>query len=161
MEKRYVFKSLFEDNVTQVSSIGCRTLRTMLKCTCHSAHIFWCSYSSRVTRRLLVDNGCSSPELCNPTEYCLVCRNLSIPPNVKMSLKSTLHYSNGIIVFKKSFHSKRSILFPPTLHDDLKASNRSTQRCVFHHATYKDVSMALNLNCLNISAPPCINLKSL
>ena len=123
MEKHYVFKSLFEDNVTQVSSIGRRTLRTTLKCMCHSAHIFWCSYSSRATRGLLVDNGCSSPELCNPIKYCLACRNLSIPPNVKMSSKNTLRYSSGIIVFNPMtpndtyrgrtapLTSKRSILY--------------------------------------------------
>jgi len=57
-----------------------RRLRTTLKCMCHSAHIFRCSYSSRATRRLLVDNGCGSPELCDPIQYCLACRNLSIPP---------------------------------------------------------------------------------
>jgi hypothetical protein len=85
-----------------------RTLRTTLKFMCHSAHIFRCS---RATRRLLVDNGCSSPELCNPIHYCLACRNLSIPPDVKMSSKDTLRYSSGIIVFKKRFHGKRSMLF--------------------------------------------------
>jgi hypothetical protein len=37
----------------------------------------------------------------------------------------------------------------------LKASNRSTQRCVFHCVIYKDVGMALNLNRLIVSAPPC------
>jgi len=38
----------------------------------------------------------------------------------------------------------------------LKASNRSTQQCVFHRATYKDVGMGLNLNRLIVSAPFCI-----
>ena len=38
----------------------------------------------------------------------------------------------------------------------LKASNRSTRRWVFHHATYKDVGMALNLIRLIVSAQPCI-----
>ena len=95
-----------------------RRLRTSLKCVCHSTHIFRCSYSSRVTRNLLVDNGCSSPELCNPIQYCLACRNISIPPDVKMSSKNTLRYSNGIIVSEKRFHSKRLMLFWPTLHDD-------------------------------------------
>jgi len=118
MEKHYIFKSLFEDNIIQVSSIGRRTLRTTLKCRCHSAHIFRCSYSSMSTRRLLVDNGCGSPELCDPMQYCLVCRNLSIPPDVKMSSKCTPRYSSGIIAFNKRFHSKRSMLFRPTLHDD-------------------------------------------
>ena len=28
----------------------------------------------------------------------------------------------------------------------LKALNRSTQRCVLHHTTYKDVGMELNVN---------------
>ena len=118
MEKHYVFKSLFEDNISQVSSIGRRTLRTMLKCMCHSAHIFLCSSSSRAIRRLLVDNGCSSPELCNPIQYCLACRKLSIPPDVKMSSKNALRYSSVIIVFNKRFRSERLMLFPPTLHDD-------------------------------------------
>jgi hypothetical protein len=35
-----------------------------------------------------------------------------------MSSKNMLHYSSGIIVFKKRFHSKHSMLFRPTLHDD-------------------------------------------
>ena len=38
----------------------------------------------------------------------------------------------------------------------LKALDHSTQWCVFHRATYKDVSMALNVNRLIVSAPPCI-----
>jgi hypothetical protein len=76
-----------------------KTLRTTLKCMCHSAHIFRFSYSSRATRRLLVDNGCSSPELCKPIQYCLGCRNLSVPPDVKMSSKNTLRYSSGIMFF--------------------------------------------------------------
>jgi len=124
---------------------------------CHSPHIFRCSYSSRATRRLLVDSGCSSHELCDPIQYCLACRNLPIPPDVKMSSKSTLRYSSGVIVFKTRFHGKRSMLFRPTLHD-MKASNRSTQRCVFHRAIYKDVGMALNLNRLVVSAPPCTSV---
>jgi hypothetical protein len=75
-----------------------RTLRTTLKCICHSAHIFWCSYSLRGTRRHFVDNGCSSPELFNPNQYCLACRNLSIPPDVKMSSKNTLHDSASLFL---------------------------------------------------------------
>jgi len=71
----------------------------MLKCMCHSARIFRSSYSSRATGRLLVDNGCSSPELCNPVQYCLACRNLSIPPDVKTSSQNTLPHSSGITVF--------------------------------------------------------------
>jgi hypothetical protein len=77
-----------------------RTLRTTLKCMCYSAHIFRCLYSSRATRTLLADNGCSSPELCNTIQYCLACRDLSIPPDVKM-LKNALLYSSGIIVLKE------------------------------------------------------------
>jgi len=118
MEKHYVFKSLFEDNITQVSSIGVKAHLCTLSNSVHSAHIFRCSYSSMATRRLLVDNGCSGPELCNPIQYCLACRNLSIPPDVKMSSKNTLCYSSGIIVFKNRFHSKCSMLFRPTLYDD-------------------------------------------
>ena len=75
-----------------------RTLRTTQKCICHSAHNFLCSYSSRATRRLLVYNGCSSPDLCNPIQYCLAFRNISFPPDVKMSSINTLCYSSGIIV---------------------------------------------------------------
>jgi hypothetical protein len=41
----------------------------------------------------------------------------------------------------------------------LKASNLSTQRCVFHRATYKDVGMVLNLNRLIVFAPPCISFR--
>jgi hypothetical protein len=107
MEKHYVFKSLFEDNITQVSSIGGKASRT-LKCMCHSAHIFRCSYCSRATRRLLIDNGCNSPELCNPIQHCLACRNLYILPDVKMSSKNTLRHSNGIIVFKKTFPTPKA-----------------------------------------------------
>jgi hypothetical protein len=65
----------------------------------------------RATRRLFVDNRCSSPELFNPIQYCLACQNLSIPPDVKMSSKNMLHYGSGIIVLKKRFHSKHSMLF--------------------------------------------------
>jgi len=118
MEKHYVFKSLFEYNITQLSSIGGKAHLCTLKCTCHSAHIFRCSNISRATRRLLFDNGCGSPELCNQIQYCLACQNLSIPPDVKMSSKHALRYSGGTIAFKKHFHSKRSMLFRPTLHDD-------------------------------------------
>jgi hypothetical protein len=100
MEKHYVFKSLFEDNISQVSSIGGKPSK-ILKCMCHSAHFFLCSYSSRATMRLLVDNGCSSPELCNSIQYYLACLNHSIPPDVKMSPKNTLRYSSGITVSKK------------------------------------------------------------
>ena len=100
MEKHYVFKSIFEDNLTQVScdqqnAEDYAEMRVPL-----GAH-FRCWYSSRATRRLLVDNGCSSPELCNRIQYCLACRNLSIPPDVKMSPKNTLRYRSEIIGFKK------------------------------------------------------------
>jgi len=131
-----------------------RTLRTTLKCMCHSAHIFRCSYSSRATRRLLVDNGCNSPELCNPIQYCLACRNLSIPPDVKMSSKNTLRYSRGIVVFK-NFSTANADVLPTNAAWWLKALNRSTQRCVFHRASYKDVGVALSVNRLIVSAPPC------
>jgi len=33
--------------------------------------------------------------------------------------KNALRYISRIIVFKKRFHSKRSMLFQPTLHDEL------------------------------------------
>jgi len=148
MEKHYVFKSLFEDNITQVSSIGGKAYLCTLKCMCHSAHIFHCSYSSRATRRLLVDNGWSSPELCNPIQYCLACRNFSTPPGVKMSSKNTLRYSSRIIVFKKTCPQQTLDALPTNAAWCLKASNRSTQRCVFNRATYKDVDMALHLNLL-------------
>ena len=97
MEKHYVFKSRFEDNIIQVSSIGGKAHLCTLSDIVHSAHISRCSYSSRANRRLLVDNGCRSPGLCNPIQYCLACRNLSIPPEVKMS-KNTPRYRSGIIV---------------------------------------------------------------
>jgi hypothetical protein len=100
MEKHYVFKSLFADNITQVNGDK-RTLRITLKCMWHSAPFLWCSYSSKATRRRLVRDGCSSCELCNRIQYCLACRNLSIPPDVKMSSKNTLRYSSGMIISKK------------------------------------------------------------
>ena len=108
-----------------------RTLRTALKCKCHWAHIFRCSYSSWATRRLLVDNGGSSSELCNPIQYCLACRNLSIPPDVKMLSENTLIYNSGIIVFKKLE------ALPTDAAGLLRALNRSTERCVFHCANYR------------------------
>ena len=123
-----------------------RTLRTMLKCMCYSAHIFRCSYSSRATRRLLVDNGSSSPELCNPIQYCSVCRNISIPPDVKMLSKNTLCYSSGIIVFKKIVSTanaqcssdRRCMMtegFKP-LYTAMCVSPRHLQRCL-HGAKFK------------------------
>jgi len=130
-------------------------LRTTLKCMCHLAHIFQRSYSSRVTRRLLVDNGCSSPELCNPIQYCLACRYLSIPPKVKMFQKTRC-----VTVAESLFLKNVSTANARCSSTQLKASNRSTQRCVFHRATYKDVYMALNLNCLIVSAPPCMNVMN-
>ena len=101
MEKHYVFKSLFEDNITQVSSDEGQAHLCTLSDIVHDLpqHI---SYSSRATRRLLVDNGCRSPELCNPIQYCLACRNLSIPPDVKMSSKNTLRDSSWQTLFLKN-----------------------------------------------------------
>jgi len=146
MEKHYVFKSLFEDNITQVNSIGGKAHLCTLKCMCHSAYIFRCSYSSRATRRLLVDNGCSSPELCNPIQYCLACRNLSIPTDVKMSSKNTVRYSSGIIVKKKKVSTanarcssdQRCMMtegFKP-LYPAMCVSPRHQQRCR-HGAKFK------------------------
>jgi len=105
----------------------------------------------RATRRLLVDNGCSSPELCNPFQYCLACRKLSIPHDVKISSKNTLCY----VGFKKTFPQETVDALPTNAGWRPKASNRSTQRCVFHRAIYKDVGMALHLNRLIVSASPC------
>jgi hypothetical protein len=45
------------------------------------------------------------------------------------SSKLVLPHLSGTIVFKKRFRSKHSMLFRPTMHDDLS----STQRCVFHY----------------------------
>ena len=60
------------------------------------------------------------------------------------------------LFLKKSFPRQTLNALPTDAAWWLKASNRSTQRCVFHRATYKDVCMALNLNRLIVSAPPCI-----
>jgi len=87
MEKHYVFKSLFEDtsNITRVSSIGGKAHLCTLSDTVHSAHIFRCSYSSRATRRLLVDNGCSSPKTrCVTVAESLFLKNFSTA-NVRSS----------------------------------------------------------------------------
>ena len=114
---------------------------------CYSAYIFRCSYSSRATRKLLVDNGCSSLELCNPIQYRLACRNLSIPPDVKMSSQNTPRYSSGIIVFKKKNVStanarrssdQRCMMaegFKP-LYPAMCVSQRHLQRCR-HGAKFK------------------------
>ena len=107
---------------------------------CHSAHIFRCSYSSRATRRLLVNNGCSNPELCNQIQYCLACRNLSIPPDVKMSSKNALRYSSGIffIANARCFSDQRCMTtegFKP-LYPAMRVSPRHLQRCR-HGAKFK------------------------
>jgi len=106
-------------------------------------------------------------------------------PISKMSSKNTLRYSRGIIVFKNRFHSKRSMIFRPTLHDDCKRSmifrptlhddckrsmifrptlhddwrrlQTALSSDVFYRAPNKDVGMALNLNRLIVSAPLCIS----
>jgi len=130
-----------------------RTLRTSLKCKCHSAHIFWCSYSSGETRRLPVDNRCSIAELCNPTQYCLACRNLSIPPHVKMSSKSVT-VAESLFLRNVSTANARCSSDQRRMH--LKVSNRSTHWRVFHRTIYKDGGMALNLNRPIVSAPTCI-----
>jgi hypothetical protein len=46
MEKHYVFKSLFEDNITQVSSIGGKANLCTLSDTVHDfpQHIYWNSF---------------------------------------------------------------------------------------------------------------------
>jgi hypothetical protein len=112
---------------------------------CHSAHIFRCSYSSWATRRLLVDNGCSSPEFCNSIQYCLKCRNLSIPPDVKMSSKNTPRYSSGILLLKnvstanaRRSSDQRCMItegFKP-LYPAIFVSPRHLQRCR-HGAKFK------------------------
>jgi len=91
--------------------------------------------------------------LCNPIQYCLACWNLSIPLNVKMSSKNVLRYSSGIIVFKKKFPQQPFDALPTNTAWWLKALNHSTQRCAFHRATYKDIGMALNVNCLIVLIP--------
>ena len=76
-----------------------------------------------------------------------------------MSSENTLRYSSGIIVFKKTFPQQTLNALPTNTAWWLTASNRSTLRCVFHRATYKDVGMALNLNRLIVSAPLCTLVK--
>ena len=83
------------------------------------AHIFQCSYRS--SARILVDNGCSSPELCKTILYCLACPIVSIPPDVNVTSKNPLCYSSGIFVHKNQsfwifileffeFHVRRCLL---------------------------------------------------
>ena len=86
----------------------------LLKCCCYTLHIFRCSFSSRSSRRLSVANRISSPKLIDPIQYCLTRRNLSIPSDFKMFSKDTLSYCSWIMVFKKCFHSKRSMFIGPT-----------------------------------------------
>ena len=113
MEKHYVFKSLFEDNITQVSSNGGKVHLCTLKCVCQSAQISRCSYSSVATRRLHVDSGCSSPDLCNPIQYRLACRKLSNPPRCQNVVEKTRCAAVSLFV-KIRFHSERSTLLRPT-----------------------------------------------
>jgi hypothetical protein len=155
MEKHYVFKSLFEDDITQVSSIGGKAedyaeMRVPL-----DAH-FPLFVRFETTRRLVVDNGCYSPELFNPIQYS-ACPNPSIPPDVRMSSKNALRYSSRIIVFKKRFHSKRSMLFRPTLQDDWRLQTALPSDVCFTTPPTKMSAMTLNVNCLIVSAPPCSN----
>jgi len=118
-EKRYVFKLLFEDNITQVSSIGGKAhLCTLSDVRDFPQHIYWNSLNFLSDAILQFLYSVRSVSLCDPIQYCLACRNLSVPPDVKMLSKHTLHYSSGIIVFKKRFHGKRSMLFRRTLRDD-------------------------------------------
>ena len=158
MEKHYVFKSLFEDNITQVSSIGGKAHLCTLS-ACATRHTF--SGVRTVRGRpggflLTMD----AVVLNCVTQFNIVWRVGTFPflPMSKCRRKSTPRYSSGIIAFKKRFHSKRSTLdaLPTNAAWWLQASNRSTRRCVFHRATYKDVGMSLNLNRLIVSAPPCI-----
>jgi len=103
MEKHYVFKSLFEDNITQVNGDEQKAEDYAEMHVPLGAHFpVFVQFRGR-PGGFLVDNGCSSPELCSPIQYCLACRKLSIPPDVKISSKNTLRYSRGIIVFKKTF----------------------------------------------------------
>jgi hypothetical protein len=48
MEKHYIFKSLFEDNITQVSSTGGKAHLCMLSDIVHDfpQHIYWNSLNS-------------------------------------------------------------------------------------------------------------------
>ena len=57
---------------------------------------------------------------------------------------------------KKTFPQQTLDAFATNAACWLKTSNRCTRRCVFHRATYEDVGMALNLNSLIVSAPPCM-----
>ena len=105
---------------------------------CHSAHIFRCSYSSRETRRLLCDDECSSPELCNPIQYCSECRNLSIPPDDKMSRKTRCVtvaeslFLKTVSIANARYHSNQCCMmtegFKP-LYPAMCVSPRHLQRC--------------------------------
>jgi hypothetical protein len=77
-------------------------------------------------------------------------------PMSKCRLRNTLRYGSGIFVFKKTFPQQTLDALPTNAARCPKASNRSSHRRVFYRATNKYVGMALNLNLLIVSAPPCI-----
>jgi len=64
-------------------------------------------------------------------------------------------------LFLKTFPQQTLDALPTNAAWWLKASNRSTELCVFHRATYKDVGMALNLNHLIVSAHPIYSFNDL
>jgi hypothetical protein len=130
-----------------------KTLRTTLKCMCHSAHIFRCSYSLRATRRFFVDNECSSPELCNQIQYCLACRNLSNPPESKCRRKTrcitvaeSLFLKNVSTANARCSSDQRCMMTKGfrSLYPAMCVSPRHLQRCR-HGAKCKS----------SVSSPPC------
>ena len=105
---------------------------------CQSVHIFRFSYSSRATRRLRVDSGYSSSELCKPVQFRLVCRNLSIPPDVKISSKNTHSTAqHSTVQYSTAQHNttEHSIVQQSTAQYYNTAQHRRVQYSIAQHST--------------------------
>jgi len=155
MEKHYVFKSLFEDNINQVSSIGAE-LGGLRRITCATRRTFSGVLTVRgwpggflLTMDAVVLNCLTK---CNVV-WCV--GTFLFLPMSKCRRKTR---RVRVAELKKTFPQQTLDALPTNAAWWLKASNRSTQRCVFHRATYKDVGKALNLNRPIFSIPPCICL---
>jgi hypothetical protein len=95
-------------------------------------------------------------ELCNPISYCLACRYLSTPPDVKCSQKSH-KVTVAESLFLKNVFTANTRCSSDQCCIMTKGFKSLYPAMLIHCAIYKDAGLALNLNRLIISAPPCIS----
>ena len=156
MEKHHVFKSLFEDNITQVSSIGGQAhLCTLSACATRRTFSGVRAVRGRPGGFLLTMDAVV---LNCVTQFNIVWRVGTFPflPMSKCRPKTRCVTVAESLFLKKRFHSKSSSLFRPTLHDDRKLQTALPSDVCFTAPPTKMSGMALNLNRLIVSAPPCI-----